>query len=124
MLGRPIFKAFPDNPDDPTADAVLNLRRSLETVLATGEANTMALQRYDIPVGRNDAGRHFVERYWSPVNVPVFAWRSRGERGCGLHCLQHSLPGPKSFVVVPYTFRRQIRPVPEPSFDSGSPLHR
>src|SRR3954468_12059834 len=68
LLGRPIFEAFPDNPDDPTADGVRNLRRSLETVLATGEADTMALQRYDIPVDRNDAGQHFVERYWSPVN--------------------------------------------------------
>ena len=28
LLGRPIFDAFPDNPDDPTADGVRNLRRS------------------------------------------------------------------------------------------------
>jgi len=31
----------------------------------------MALQRYDIPVDRDDAGGHFVERYWSPINTPV-----------------------------------------------------
>jgi hypothetical protein len=31
----------------------------------------MALQRYDIPIDRNDAGEHFVERYWSPINTPV-----------------------------------------------------
>lgn len=71
LLGRPIFEAFPDNPDDPTADGVCNLRRSLETVLTTGQANTMALQRYDIPIDRNDVKEHFVERYWSPVNAPV-----------------------------------------------------
>jgi PAS domain-containing protein len=71
LLGQPIFEAFPDNPADPTADGVHNLRRSLETVLATGQANTMALQRYDIPIDRTDAGRHFVERYWSPINTPV-----------------------------------------------------
>ncbi|MBV8994560.1 MAG: response regulator [Pseudonocardiales bacterium] len=71
LLGRPIFDAFPDNPDDPTADGVRNLRRSLETVLATGQADTMALQRYDIPIDRNDAKEHFVERYWSPINAPV-----------------------------------------------------
>src|SRR5947209_5362264 len=65
LLGRPIFEAFPDNPDDPTADGVRNLRRSLKTVLATGQADTMALQRYDIPIDRDDAGEHFVERYWS-----------------------------------------------------------
>lgn len=71
LFGRPIFEAFPDNPDDPTADGVRNLRRSLETVLATAEADTMALQRYDIPVDRDDAGGHFVERYWSPINTPM-----------------------------------------------------
>ncbi|MCA1695677.1 MAG: PAS domain-containing protein, partial [Actinobacteria bacterium] len=71
LLGQSIFEAFPDNPADPTADGVRNLRRSLETVLATGQADTMALQRYDIPIDRNDAGGHFVERYWSPINTPV-----------------------------------------------------
>ncbi|MGH3929563.1 MAG: hybrid sensor histidine kinase/response regulator [Pseudonocardiaceae bacterium] len=71
LLRRPIFEAFPDNPDDPTADGVRNLRRSLETVLVTGRADAMALQRYDIPVERDDAGEHFVERYWSPINTPV-----------------------------------------------------
>jgi signal transduction histidine kinase/CheY-like chemotaxis protein len=71
LLGRPIFEAFPDNPDDPTADGVRNLRRSLKTVLATGQADTMALQRYDILIDRDDAEEHFVERYWSPVNAPV-----------------------------------------------------
>lgn len=77
LLGRPIFEAFPDNPDDPTADGVRNLRRSLETVLATAEADTMALQRYDIPVDRDDAGGHFVARYWSPINTPILGTGGR-----------------------------------------------
>ncbi|MGH3912925.1 MAG: ATP-binding protein [Pseudonocardiaceae bacterium] len=71
LLGRLVFEAFPDNPDDPTADGVRNLRRSLETVLTTGQADTMALQRYDIPIDRDDAESYFVERYWSPINTPV-----------------------------------------------------
>ncbi len=71
LRGQSIFEAFPDNPADPTADGVRNLRRSLETVLATGRADTMALQRYDIPIDRDDAGGYFVERYWSPINTPV-----------------------------------------------------
>src|SRR2546428_7515922 len=33
-LGRGIFDVFPDNPDDPAADGVRNLRASLERVLA------------------------------------------------------------------------------------------
>ncbi|WP_328504449.1 ATP-binding protein [Streptomyces sp. NBC_00457] len=68
IVGRPIFEVFPDNPDDPSADGVANLRRSLETVVATGRTDVMALQRYDIPTGDEGA---FAERYWSPVNTPV-----------------------------------------------------
>src|ERR671925_570583 len=33
ILGRGIFDVFPDNPDDPTATGVRNLRTSLERVL-------------------------------------------------------------------------------------------
>ncbi|WP_371596408.1 ATP-binding protein [Streptomyces sp. NBC_00564] len=68
IVGHPIFDVFPDNPDDPSANGVANLRRSLRTVVDTGRTDVMALQRYDIP--RGDAGA-FVERYWSPVNTPV-----------------------------------------------------
>lgn len=70
LVGRPVFAAFPDNPADGSADGVANLRRSLETALATGKPDSMALQRYDIPVG---AAGHFEERYWSPINTPVIA---------------------------------------------------
>ncbi|MEV6509972.1 ATP-binding protein [Streptomyces sp. NPDC051642] len=68
IVGQRIFDVFPDNPDDPSADGVANLRRSLESVVATGRKDTMALQRYDIP--GSEAGT-FDERYWSPVNSPV-----------------------------------------------------
>lgn len=68
IVGRPVFDVFPDNPEDPSADGVANLRRSLERVVASGRTDTMALQRYDIPAG--EAGV-FAERYWSPVNAPV-----------------------------------------------------
>ncbi|MEV7979644.1 SpoIIE family protein phosphatase [Streptomyces sp. NPDC086519] len=69
LLGRHIFTAFPDNPADPDADGVRNLGGSLRRVLATGRPDTMALQKYDIPVmGRPGV---FEERWWSPVNTPV-----------------------------------------------------
>lgn len=68
IVGRPVFDVFPDNPGDPTADGVANLRRSLETVVASGRTDTMALQRYDIPTDQEGV---FAERYWSPVNAPV-----------------------------------------------------
>ncbi|WP_030613680.1 ATP-binding protein [Streptomyces fulvoviolaceus] len=68
IVGRLIFDVFPDNPEDPSADGVANLRRSLETVATSGRTDTMALQRYDIPASEEGA---FDERYWSPVNSPV-----------------------------------------------------
>ncbi|MGH2858343.1 MAG: PP2C family protein-serine/threonine phosphatase [Solirubrobacteraceae bacterium] len=71
IVGRPVFEVFPDNPDDPSADGVRNLRASLERVRATGRPDSMAVQRYDIQV-RDATGRaRFEERYWSPINVPV-----------------------------------------------------
>ncbi|MGW1376314.1 PP2C family protein-serine/threonine phosphatase [Streptomyces sp. NPDC002446] len=69
VVGRRLFDVFPDNPHDPEATGMRNLRTSLERVLATGESDTMALQRYDVEApGRPGV---FEERYWSPVNAPV-----------------------------------------------------
>src|SRR3712207_2215333 len=68
LIGCPVFEAFPDNPADPGASGVANLRASLEQVLATGEPHVMAVQKYDIP---DRTTGEFQERYWSPVNVPV-----------------------------------------------------
>lgn len=68
-IGQALFDVFPDNPDDPQATGTRNLRASLEIVLATRAAHTMAVQKYDI---RGPDGR-FEERYWSPRNVPVLS---------------------------------------------------
>ncbi|NUK81447.1 SpoIIE family protein phosphatase [Streptomyces lunaelactis] len=69
LVGQYIFDAFPDNPADPNADGVRNLSASLHRVLATRKPDTMALQKYDIPVMREPGV--FEERWWSPVNTPV-----------------------------------------------------
>jgi signal transduction histidine kinase len=71
ILGRHVFESFPDNPDDPSADGVRNLRTSLERVLQLGVTDTMAVQKYDIRRPEAEGGG-FEERYWSPVNSPVF----------------------------------------------------
>ncbi|MPY53407.1 PP2C family protein-serine/threonine phosphatase [Streptomyces acidicola] len=71
LVGTYVFDAFPDNPADPHADGVSNLSASLHRVLATGERDAMALQKYDIPVV--DRPGAFEERWWSPVNTPVSA---------------------------------------------------
>lgn len=67
VAGRHLFEVFPDNPGDPTADGVRNLRDSLERVLHTHLPDAMAVQKYDI---RRPDGS-FEKRYWSPLNVPV-----------------------------------------------------
>ena len=67
LVGRHMFDAFPDNPSDPQASGVHNLRASLEAVLRTGRPDVMAIQKYDI---RRPDGS-FEERHWSPINTPV-----------------------------------------------------
>ena len=68
ILGRGLFEIFPDNPDDPAADGVRNLRASLLRALETRRPDRMPVQKYDI---RRPNGA-FEERHWSPLNSPVF----------------------------------------------------
>jgi PAS domain S-box-containing protein len=66
-IGRPLFELFPDNPQDPAADGVSNLRASLERVLLTRAPDRMPVQRYDI---RGSDGS-FEEHHWAPINWPL-----------------------------------------------------
>jgi PAS domain S-box-containing protein len=71
IMGRGLFEVFPNDPTDPAADGVRNLRGSLERVRREGVADVMAVQLY--PMRRPaEQGGGFEERYWSPVNSPVF----------------------------------------------------
>jgi two-component system sensor kinase FixL len=70
LVGKGIFEAFPDNPDDPDADGTRNLRASLERVLEFRRADVMALQKYDVRKPQSEGGE-FETRYWSPLNTPV-----------------------------------------------------
>ena len=70
IVGRGLFEVFPDNPEEPTADGVRNLRQSLVRVIATRRADRMPVQKYDIK-RPDDEGGGFEERYWSPLNSPV-----------------------------------------------------
>jgi signal transduction histidine kinase/FixJ family two-component response regulator len=71
ILGRGLFDVFPDNPDDPSATGVRNLAASLERVKRFGHADAMPLQKYDVRRPDSEGGE-FDERYWSPLNTPVF----------------------------------------------------
>ncbi|MEV0170513.1 SpoIIE family protein phosphatase [Streptomyces sp. NPDC050803] len=69
LIGRYIFDVFPENPNDPAAAGMRDVKASMDRVVATAERDTMALQRYDV-VDPTRPG-HWRERYWSPVNAPV-----------------------------------------------------
>ena len=71
ILGRNIFEVFPDNPADPEASGPRNLKTSLQRVIQTRTPDTMPMQKYDIRRPESEGGG-FEERYWSPVNSPVF----------------------------------------------------
>ena len=75
ILGRKLFDVFPDNPDDPTATGVRNLRESLNRVLEMRVPDAMAVQKYDIRKPESEGGE-FDVRYWNPVNSPVFGTRN------------------------------------------------
>lgn len=85
ILGRGLFEVFPDNPDDPHAPSVRNLRDSLDRVLQSRALDAMPAQKYDIrrPESR---GGGFDERYWSSVNSPVFG--KDGEIEYIIHCVE------------------------------------
>ncbi len=68
VVGRGVFEAYPDNPDDATVAGVRTLRASLEHVLRSKQSDTLPGLKYD--VARPDGT--FEERWWSPVNAPVF----------------------------------------------------
>ncbi len=97
LVGRHVFDAFPDNPDDSGATGVSNLRASLDRVRATGTTDTMAIQRYDI---RRPDGV-FEERYWSPVNRPVLGV------GCQIAYIIHRVEDVTEFVL------ERSRPAPD-----------
>lgn len=82
ILGRHLFDVFPDNPDDPTATGVSNLRASLNRVVQNRSSDAMAVQKYDIRRPESGGGG-FEERHWSPVNSPVLG--AKGEVAYIIH---------------------------------------
>ena len=75
-VGKGLFEVFADNPHDPRANGAHNLRASLERVLATREADAMAVQKYDVRL-TGPEGVTFEDRWWSPVNSPVLDTEGR-----------------------------------------------
>jgi len=68
LIGRPVFDAFPGNPNSADPDGgASRIRASLERARDTGRPHTMPVQEYDIPDGAGGYTKHF----WSLISVPV-----------------------------------------------------
>jgi signal transduction histidine kinase len=67
IVGRGIFEAFPDPPEDPDATGEQNVRASLERAFATRAPDPMPVQLYPVPLPDGTWEQH----YWSPIHTPV-----------------------------------------------------
>jgi PAS domain S-box-containing protein len=77
LIGRGMFEAFPNS-----GEAGRRLRQSLERVLETGEADTLAFIRYEIAA----ADGRMEDRYWTAVHMPI-----RGPGGAVEFVLQNTV---------------------------------
>jgi len=66
-VGHNLFAAFPDNPDDPGAIGLAQMRQSVLKVLKTREADVLPMLRYDFKPTRGP----YKKGYWSVVNTPI-----------------------------------------------------
>jgi PAS domain S-box-containing protein len=67
LLGKNVFEAFPENPDEVAADGASRLRASLTRVVTEKVQDALPLLKYDVAVD----GGAYEEKYWSPINTPV-----------------------------------------------------
>lgn len=67
LVGRSVFEAFPDNPDDSGADGVARFRNSLLTVIRARVSDEIYEMKYDI----RRADGSYEARHWRAVNTPV-----------------------------------------------------
>jgi PAS domain S-box-containing protein len=69
LLGRYVFDAFPENPDDPGSTNIAEVRSSLLYAIESGEPHTTAFLRYSVPKAGSEG--QFEERFWSTVHTPI-----------------------------------------------------
>ncbi len=67
VIGRPLFEAFPDNPDHSDAAGISAVRDSLVKVLKTRKTDVMPTVRYDVQPEEGP----FEARYWAITNTPI-----------------------------------------------------
>lgn len=67
IVGKNVFEAFPDNPDDASSRNAAPLKVSIDKAMQTRQADRMVSLRYDIP--KPDGG--FDIRFWDVIHTPV-----------------------------------------------------
>ncbi|PKQ46291.1 PAS domain S-box protein [Confluentibacter flavum] len=68
LIGKGVFEAFPENPEDKISKGVEKLRNSLHVVIAKKESDKMPLQKYDIPIRGTSK---FKIKYANVRNIPL-----------------------------------------------------
>jgi PAS domain S-box-containing protein len=91
ILGRHVFDVIPDDSHTSETSGRHRLRLSLERVVREQVVDFMAIQRFDIPCPITGI---LQERFWSPVNKPVFAADG------SLHSIIHRIEDVTEFVQV------------------------
>ena len=70
IVGKYVFDAFPEDPNDPESTNLAEVKASIARALSKGVPDTTPFLRYSVPV-ETPEGRVFEERYWSTVHTPV-----------------------------------------------------
>jgi signal transduction histidine kinase/ActR/RegA family two-component response regulator len=86
MVGCSLFEVFPADPDDPTDTGESALRASILRAVATGQPQTMPVQRYPICKLLPSGEAIYEERFWNAVNTPIAG--PDGTVACILHVTQ------------------------------------
>lgn len=68
IIGRPVFEAFPDNPEDAASANVERSAYSFSQAIKNKLPHTISNYRYDLPIPGTD---RFEERYWTTTNTPI-----------------------------------------------------
>lgn len=68
IIGKGIFEAFPENPEDRVSKGVENALNSLNFVIDNKVSHKMPLQKYDIPIRGTSK---FKVKYFNVQNIPI-----------------------------------------------------
>jgi len=98
LVGRPVFEVFNAGPSDEAPENVRQLKTSFERVLATGQADHIALIPYAMPVLGAAGEVVYEERFWSATHTPI-----RDGSGRIAYILQHTTD-----VTELVNLRRQV----------------